>query len=98
MSASQKRVYTNTVNTSNRKDTIKCVIEKIIYLGYLQLYDVELSKKDKVLEKLAVGDEINYDKITAMQKYTKTKGRYTEASLIKELEKKELVDHLHLVI
>ena len=73
---------------SNREDLMKCVIEKIIYLGYLKLYGVELSKPDKLLKTLVVGDKVKYNIITAMQKYTKSKGRYTEASLIKELEKK----------
>ena len=45
MKPSQKRVFTITLKMSNRDDLIKCVIEKIIYLGYLQLYGVELSNQ-----------------------------------------------------
>ena len=88
MKSSQKRVFTIMLKMNNRDDLVKCVIEKIIYLGFLKLYGVELSKPDKLLTTLAVGDKVKYNIITATQKYTKSKGRYTEASLIKELEKK----------
>ena len=88
MKSCQKRIWTITLEMNNRKDLIKCQIEHIIYLGYLLVYNGELSKKDPVLETLQQGDVVKYDEITATQKYSKAKGHYTEASLIKELEKK----------
>ncbi len=88
MKCSKKKVYTIILKMNNRDDLIQCVIEKIIYLGYLKIYNGVLSEKDPVLEQLTIGDQVQYDTITATQKYSKSKGRYTEASLIKALEKK----------
>ena len=65
-------------------------------------YDVEtfdgytiLDKKEKedytdileLVNSLTEGNELNCNEITAEEKWTKSMGRYTEASLIKELEK-----------
>ena len=44
-----------------------------------------MGSKDPVLETLQQGDVVKYDEIIATQKYSKAKGHYTEASLIKEL-------------
>ena len=49
---------------------------------------MKISPRDKKLELLEVGDIIKYEIITSKQKYTKSCSRYTEASLVKELEKK----------
>ena len=88
MKSCKKRIWTIQLMMDNRKDLIKCQIEHIIYLGYLLVYNGELSKKDPILETLEIGDKVNYQEIIATQKYSKAKGHYTEASLIKELEKK----------
>ena len=73
---------------SNRNDLIECKKEFIIFQGYLKIYGIELSKKEPKLEKLKIGDELKYKQIISKQKYTKATGRYTEASLVKALEKK----------
>ena len=43
---------------------------------------------DKIVKGFQVGDAVNYIEITATQKYTEAIGRYTEATLVKTLEKK----------
>ena len=52
----------------------------------------------ELLKNCKKGVKVNYDKIVACQKFTKAIGRYTEASLIKELEKKGIKeDLLHIL-
>tara|TARA_B110000208_G_scaffold190912_1_gene256139 strand:+ start:1741 stop:3999 length:2259 start_codon:yes stop_codon:yes gene_type:complete len=59
-------------------------IERITFLGFLILYNSEVKEKPNLPKK---GDGLNYEEINAIQKFTKSIGRYNEASLIKELER-----------
>ena len=88
MKPSLKDIYTILVGISKRKDYFTCKIEKITFLGYLVVYNMKISPVDKQLEKLEVGNLVTYNEIISKQKYTKSSNRYTEASLVKELEKK----------
>ena len=44
--------------------------------------------KDVILPKVQVGDELSLKELMPLQHFTKPEGRYTEASLVKELEKR----------
>jgi len=59
--------------------------------GYLALYheksDDELEAGDKILPPLTEGDPLHLKKAEAEQSFTKPPSRFTEASLVKELEK-----------
>lgn len=66
----------------------------IEFPGYLRAYvegsedpDSELAEKDKVLPKMANGDELKTDKLEPLERSTQAPARFTEGSLIKELER-----------
>jgi DNA topoisomerase-1 len=66
----------------------------ITFPGYLRAYvegsddpSAELSERDTVLPVLAVGDKLDCRELKALEHRTQPPARFTEASLIKELEK-----------
>jgi DNA topoisomerase-1 len=61
----------------------------IIFDGFLKVQPV-IGKKDEdvVLPALSVGEELSLLKLDPLQHFTKPTARYTEASLVKELEKR----------
>uniref|UniRef100_A0A6C0IXJ4 DNA topoisomerase n=1 Tax=viral metagenome TaxID=1070528 RepID=A0A6C0IXJ4_9ZZZZ len=63
-------------------------LETPVFLGYKKIYN-EVSKDDsKIVNSLKQDDVIQYDTIICYEKYSNNIPRYTEASLIKALEKK----------
>ena len=54
--------------------------------GFMLVYKDYMNSEDKDLPELNVGDVLSTDKITKEQHFTKPLPRYTEASLIKEME------------
>lgn len=78
------------LESQNTKEIFTCSLDKTIFKGYSILNHSEENKDEKIiklLEKNSIGDEMEYNNIKGEQKYTKPIPRYTEASLIKELEK-----------
>jgi DNA topoisomerase-1 len=59
--------------------------EVILFDGFLKVYG---KAKDEILPALAVGDELKMKEIIARQNFAKPPARYTEGSLVKELEKR----------
>lgn len=60
-----------------------------IFLGFKILYEKnEQDKKNKVLMSVQDGDKVVYESIESRQTYTKPLNRFTESSLVKELEKR----------
>ena len=59
---------------------------KEIFKGFLEVYD-DQKTKDVILPDLKVGETLNAKKVEAIRKETQPKPRFTEASLIKEMEK-----------
>lgn len=57
----------------------------MIFDGWMKLGK---SKDDEILPEISVGEELKYLDIDPQQKFTQPPARYTEASLIKELEKR----------
>ena len=57
---------------------------RLIFDGFLKVY--ESTEKDVILPKLEEGDKLTAEKVEAIRKETKPKPRYSEASLIKEME------------
>ncbi|MBU1144049.1 MAG: type I DNA topoisomerase [Firmicutes bacterium] len=53
--------------------------------GHMKIYS-EAKNKDKILPKLEVGQELNAKDVLSIEKVTTPKTRYSEATLIKELE------------
>lgn len=64
--------------------------EMIKFEGFLKVYlegnDNEDEEQDGMLPRLTVGDVLEHDYITATQRFTKAPYRFTEASLVKQLE------------
>ena len=57
--------------------------EVIKFLGFLKLYNTEVKEKPPLPKK---GDKLTKDQINAIQKFSKSIGRYNEAALVKKLE------------
>ncbi|MCI5106257.1 MAG: type I DNA topoisomerase [Pseudomonadales bacterium] len=56
--------------------------------GYLKV--MPSKEEDVVLPDVAVGDKLQLDKLDPKQNFTKPPARFTEASLVKELEKRDI--------
>ncbi len=54
--------------------------------GYLKVYDNYEQSKDKLLPPLKINDVFDYDKLEGKQHFTKGPSRFSEATLIKEME------------
>ena len=77
------------IQPSNCKDSLFAKGEMVNFDGFLKVY---LESKDEeeeqkgMLPNLKVGDAISLERIEAIERFTKPKARYTEASLVKKLE------------
>ena len=89
-------VYTITINISNRTELFMSKAEKIIFDGYKKIYDdykndsesdEDILKSDFLIDVIKENEILNYTKITSSEKYQQPPPRYTEASLIKKMEK-----------
>ncbi|MFM2267029.1 MAG: hypothetical protein RL757_470 [Bacteroidota bacterium] len=64
--------------------------EVIKFDGFLKVYLESKDEDDEdakgVLPPLSVGQALNFDKMTATQRYTRPPARFTEAALVKQLE------------
>ncbi len=64
--------------------------EVITFEGFLKVYlegtDNEEEEQAGMLPKMNVGETLDYDAITATERYTRPLARFTEASLVKRLE------------
>lgn len=66
--------------------------EVIIFDGFLKAYGILKAEDDdeenneKLLPKVTVGDDLDYKKIEATEKFSRPPARYTEAGLVKKLE------------
>lgn len=87
------------VEITNNDYTFKCSGKTPVFDGFMKLYNS--SKKEKVkdddeenesennkLPEMKEGDELNFKEMKTTQKFTKPNPRYTEASLVKEMEEK----------
>ncbi|MFT4634954.1 MAG: DNA topoisomerase-1 [Arenicella sp.] len=61
----------------------------IVFDGYQRVQPVQVKKDDDgVLPAMKVGEDLNLETLIPTQHFTKPPARYTEASLVKELEKR----------
>lgn len=70
-------------NTPNQDISFIAKGEVVIFDGFLKVYG---KSKDLELPKVAKGDLLILDKLTAKQNFAKPPARYTEGSLVKKLE------------
>lgn len=68
------------------KYTLRATGRKLVFDGYLKVYSANADEKDKALPALAAGEELKLLDVVNDAKETEPPSRYTEASLIKELE------------
>jgi len=84
MANAKKDVFKIVLTMSNRSDKISSVWENITFLGYLKIYGIKLETAKEI--NLKKGTIMKYKDITSNQKFSKAKGRYNDASLVKGLE------------
>ena len=87
--AQLERTNVKIENTKNDK-VFTANGEVIKFDGFLKVYlegnDNEDEEQDGMLPQMAVGELLKDNYITATERYTRPKGRFTEASLVKQLE------------
>ena len=92
-----KTTITIRENSDKKEYTFITKGETIIFDGFLRLYlvkdekeddDDENIKDDSLLPDLKVNDVVKLDKIISRERYSRGPARYSEATLVKELEEK----------
>ena len=79
------------VNIANGDYTLKASGSKLIFDGFQRVYNPQMDEdKDSYLPALEEGEELKAQEITSEQKFTEPPSRFTEASLVKELEEKNI--------
>lgn len=84
-------IYNNVnVDISVNNYGFKAVGKTVEFLGYTAVYKSYVEKEDdpSKLPKMSEGEQLNFIKLISEQKFTKPPARYTEASLVKEMEEK----------
>lgn len=83
---------TATIGISTVPQTMKATGEVIMFDGFLKVYlettdDAREDEENKeMLPPISIGQELNLDKMKAVQRFTRPPARFTEASLVKKLE------------
>ena len=79
------------VSIENGEYGLKASGSKLIFDGYQKVYSPNLDEdKDKLLPELDEGETLKAEEILPEQKFTEPPARFTEASLVKELEEKNI--------
>ena len=79
------------VNIQNGVYTFQTRGNKLIFDGFLKVYQTALEEDEgNVLPELSVGEPLDEKGVNAEQKFTQPPSRFTEASLVKELEDKNI--------
>ena len=90
MSDAQLERTTAEIVISNRKEKFVAKGEMIKFDGFLKVYlesaDDETEEQDGMLPNLVEGESVSSREINAIERFSKPKARYTEASLVKRLE------------
>jgi DNA topoisomerase-1 len=82
-----------TIDISETKEKFVATGEIIKFDGFLKVYlegtdDEDQEDNEGLLPKMAIGEELTNQSITATQKYSRPKARFTEAALVKQLEER----------
>lgn len=84
---SPARFDSSTIEVKNGDHLIRANGSKMIFEGFLKVYSFA-AVNDKMLPDLSEGEKLKLLDITPEQHYTQPPSRFTEASLVKELEEK----------
>lgn len=82
-----------TIDITGAKEKFVATGEIIKFDGFLKVYlegtdDEDQEDNSGLLPKMQVGEELKNNSISATEKYTRPKARYTEAALVKQLEER----------
>ena len=84
-------VYSETTNTINNSDHKFVLAEKVLLEpGFRTIYSYRDDADELVKETFKVGEVLENTKLEEEEKLTQPKSRYTEASLVKELQAKNI--------
>ena len=79
------------VSIANGDYTLKASGSKLLFDGFQKVYNPQMDEdKDSFLPALEEGEVLKAQEITSEQKFTEPPSRFTEASLVKELEDKNI--------
>lgn len=81
------KLTANIVNSTETIPDFSIVGSRIVFDGWLKV-DFRARGEDTEVPKLKIGDDLNLKEVTIEAKQTQPPSRYTEAGLIKELEKR----------
>ncbi len=76
-----------TVDVAAKNYLFRAIGSVLKFDGFLKVYSGKVGEKDIRLPQLTEGEELTLVKLTPSQHFTQPPNRYTEATLIKELEK-----------
>ena len=76
-----------TVDVSAKNYLFRATGQVMKFDGFLKVYSGSFGEKDTELPKLTEGEKLDLVKLNSSQHFTQPPARYTEATLIKELEK-----------
>ena len=85
MSDAQLQKTKININISNRSERFIAEGEMLTFGGFLEAYDY-MAAEDKLLPKIDKGDALSLMDLTSKESFSRAKPRYTEASLVKEIE------------
>ena len=79
------------VNIENGEYMLRATGSDLIFEGFRKIYKPQSEEEDdKMLPKVEKGEELSPEEILGEQAFTQPPARYTEASLVKELEEKNI--------
>jgi len=85
---SPSRFMNTTYTFENNLTTFATHGQRLLFDGYLLVFGKGDDDKNNLLPKIEIGEKIKADSITLDELFTKPKSRYTEASIIKDMEDK----------
>ena len=85
MSDAQLQKTKININISNRSERFIAEGEMLTFGGFLEVYDY-MAAEDKLLPKIDKDDALSLMDLTSKESFSRAKPRYTEASLVKEIE------------
>lgn len=91
MSDAEFEKTTAKINISTNNEELTATGEVLKFDGFLKVYmegndDEENEEGESRLPNLTIGQQLEFNQMTATEKFTKHAARYTEASLVKKLE------------
>ena len=85
MSDAQLQKTKINISISERSENFIADGEILSFAGFLEVYDY-IAAEDKLLPEVSKGDELTIMDMSSRESFSRAKPRYTEASLVKEIE------------